>query len=110
MIPAHLKPHQIIPLPAVDEIDAYGNHRRVPGPPAAPVLAYIQPDSNTELVTEGQVRIAQWRVYLDPVEGLDSWSALEWEGRRYEVVGDPARFDTPDGRHHLRLVMRRVGA
>lgn len=111
MISEHLLPHRVRPVTAVDQLDDYGNPVRVPGPPGAEVPAYVQPVDTSEDVTDGQVRVTRLKVFVGPdVADLDAWSHLLWDGREWELVGDPARHDTPAGEHHRVLTVRRVGA
>lgn len=111
MIGDHLMPHRVRPVFSVDSVDDYGNHVRVPGEPGEPVPAYVQPLEPSEDVSEGQVRETRYRVFVSPdLAELDAWSHIVWESRRYELVGDPRRYDSPAGRHHLVLYVRKVGA
>lgn len=110
MIGTHLMPHRIRPVASVEHVDDYGNRRRVPGEPGDELPAYVQPSRVTEDGTDGQTRETRHKVFLGPEpHGLDAWSHLEWEGRRYELVGDPRRHDSPAGRHHVTVTIRRVG-
>lgn len=111
MIGDHLLPHRVQPVTSVDQLDDYGNRVRVPGTPGAPVPAYVQPLEPSEDITDGQVRETRYRVFVRPeAAGLDAWSHVVWEGREYELVGDPRRHDSPAGLHHYVLYVRRVGA
>lgn len=110
MLGDHLLPHRVQPVASVERVDDYGNPVRVPGTPGAEVPAYVQPQDTNEDVADGQVRETRLRVFVRPELDVDAWSLLVWEGREYELVGDPRRHDSPAGRHHLVLYVRRVGA
>lgn len=111
MIGDHLLPHRVRPIPSVEQVDDYGNPVRVPGTPGAEVRAFVQPQTTTEDVADGQVRETRARVFLRPdVSDLDAWSRLLWDGREWELIGDPRRHDSPDEINHLVLYIRRVGA
>lgn len=109
MIGTNLLPHTIRPAGSVDQVDEYGNHRRVPGEPGAPVPAFVQPLESSEDLADGQVRQDRARVFVNPGVAVDAWSHVVWEGREYELIGDPQRYDSPDGPHHLVLNVRRTG-
>lgn len=109
MIGTYLLPHTISPAGSVEQVDEYGNRRRVPGTPGGPVPAFVQPLEPSEDLADGQVRQNRARVFVNPGVQVDAWSHVVWEGREYELVGDPQRYDTPDGPHHLVLTVRRVG-
>ncbi len=110
MIGVHLLPHSVTPVPSVVQLDDYGNPVRVPGPPGAPVPAFVQPLEPSEDTAEGQVRENRLKVFVNPELELDAWSHLQWEGQEYELIGDSRRHDTPAGPHHVVLIVRRVGA
>lgn len=113
MIGDHLLPHRVAPVPSFLSIDDYGNPMRVPGEPGPPVPAFVQPLEASEDVADGQLKENRYKVFGNAdtqLAELDAWSHVEWENRRYELVGDPRRHDTPDGRHHVTLTVRRAGA
>lgn len=112
MLPDYLLPHSVQPVGSVESVDPYGNPVQVPGTPGAAVPAYVQPEDTSEDTSDGQVRESRYRVYLNPdsTSALDAWSHVIWGGRRYELVGDPQPYDTPDGTHHRVLHVRRAGA
>jgi len=107
----HLLPHRVRPVASVEAVDDYGNPVRVPDARGAEVPAYVQPLDTSEALADGQVRETRLKVFVRPdVTGLDAWSHLVWEGREYELEGDPRRHDSPAGPHHRVLYVRRVGA
>lgn len=110
MIGSHILPHRIQPVASTVETDDYGNTVRVPGTPGAEVEAFVQPQETSEDTTEGQVRETRCKVFVNPTVAVDAWSHIVWDGRRWELLGDPRRHDAPGGRHHQVLYIRRVGA
>lgn len=59
----------------------------------------VQPGSpaSTEVLASRQGVIIRWTVYAPPGLDIGAHDAVEFEGRRYSVDGEPARWPSPTG-------------
>lgn len=101
-------PHTVQLHPAVAVVDERGNivHRPVAEPIES--AAFVQPRSSAE---DGQAVSDTAIVYLPPATPrLNAASLLRWDGVDYEAVGAAVALHTPIGRHHWRIMLRKVGS
>lgn len=71
--------------------DARGNYVRQPvktGPGIA-VRGRMQPASSEETATDGQLVSTLW-AFIGRVFPAGPWAAVTWDGRDWDVVGEPA--------------------
>lgn len=52
--------------------------------------------------------ITEWKCFLESTSAVTSRSRLRWEGRLFEVDGDPYVTSTPAGAHHVEVKLRTV--
>lgn len=95
-------------IPAVTEIDGLATPRRVPGPDGPTVPAVVQQSTTEEDDTVGQRTTTSWRCFLPPDADIDAFGYARWRGGLFEVEGEPALRDGPDGPHHVEARLRRV--
>lgn len=102
-------PHSVTVTTPGRSTDGYGNEALdyVTGVTARTIAAYVQPRPGTEN-TDGRNAVERvWVMFTTaPVEALDR---VTWEGRVYEVDGQPQRWDVPGRRtHHYESNLRAV--
>lgn len=94
-------PHTVIVHLATWSTDPDGNPVRVPTSSEFPVAAYVQPapgTTNREDPAEAQNATAEFVAYLDgDCPELDAYAAIQWDGRTFELRGEPQKFTDPDG-------------
>lgn len=79
-------------------------------PAGLTVPADVKPLRSSEQVIAGVgTIIAHYRIILPASTGLTGWSALTWEGKRYEVVGDVEQWKRNGVLHHQEVTVRAVG-
>lgn len=101
-------PHQVTVYASEPTTDSRGNVVRRPSATPVAVRGFVQPAATAEDRADGQRRVTGWRCLLPLGTVVDAWSVLEWGGTRFELDGDPYRWDTPSG-PHLTAPLRRVG-
>jgi hypothetical protein len=77
---------------------------------ATDVPCELQPGGASEALGDA-VQLSTWRLILGPAHvAATGWDAVELEGERYELVGDPAPFWNPRTRQydHLEAIVQRV--
>lgn len=69
---------------------------------------YLEPASESEDLAGRQVQtVSVWAVFL-PGVALGPNDTVTVDGIEYEVVGEPERWHTPVGEHHVEVGLRRV--
>lgn len=104
-------PHSLIVVTPVPVPDEYGNPvlRLTYGPnaPRRKVSGLVQPDSSTEPVVPGrQPVVTSWRAFT--AEQVTARERIEWDGRTFEVAGEPARWSPRFGYVHYELTLTHV--
>lgn len=96
-------PHTVTVYPSEQTVDSDGNPVRRPAAAGVDVAAFVQPApagdaGSREQPDAPQTAVAEFRVWLagDAPE-LDAWSALDWDGDRYELLGPAQHLTSPDG-------------
>jgi hypothetical protein len=105
-------PDEVTVYPSTSSTDVYGTVKRVPGVSGTVMDARIEPAASSEGHTDGQRRTQTWTVTTDGdllALGVDAYSAVEHDGVRYAVVGDPLVHADPVGGHWSTATLRRVG-
>lgn len=100
--------HEVTLIPSVEQVDGLGTPRRIPGPDGPTVPAVMQQDESTEVTADGQRTTTAWRCMLPPDALIDAFGYVRWNGDLYEIDGEPAQRDGPDGPHHIEARARRV--
>ncbi|MER6665725.1 hypothetical protein ABT256_14375 [Amycolatopsis japonica] len=104
-------PHLLIVVSPVGVADEYGNPvpRLVYGPnaPRRTVAGHVQPGGSTEPAAPGrQAVVTKWRAFTAaPVTARER---IEWDGRTFEVSGEPARWSPRFGYVHYELTLTHV--
>jgi hypothetical protein len=68
----------------------------------------MQRGETNELAADGQRTTTTWRCMLPPDAVIDAFGYLRYLGDLFEVDGEPALRDGPDGPHHIEARARRV--
>lgn len=79
--------------------------RAAPDDQGVPIMASVQPignDKSDELAVSGQQAATVYRVRpnRDEVVPVGPWSGVGWDGRRWDVVGEPAVHNGSDATAH----------
>ncbi|MGY6652815.1 hypothetical protein ACXIZN_11655 [Amycolatopsis sp. TRM77291] len=104
-------PHRLIVVTPVPVPDEYENPvpRLTYGPdaPRRTVAGFMQPGSSTEPASPGrQAVVTGWRAFTAaPVTARER---IEWDGRTFEVSGEPARWSPRFGYVHYELTLTHV--
>lgn len=101
----------VIIYPEVTGADSYGNPMKVPSATGYPVKARVQPFSNiasAEDSSMGQMLNTRYRVRIDRNSTVPygPWSECEWNGQRFEFIGEPERHSGSDRTKHLTAFIR----
>ena len=109
MIPLYLLPHTVTLVTVVEgaSVDRYGNPVTEETETAG-VRAYVQPSSASEDIINRDTRVTDYNVFLLSSASVDGLSKIIWEGLTLAVDGEPARFDTPSGPHHIEVKAQRI--
>lgn len=107
-------PHTVTVYPSEQTVDGDGNTVRRPALVGVDVAAFVQPapagDTGArEVLDAPQTATEDFRVWLaGDAPALDAWSALDWLGDRYGLLGPAQRLGSPDGGlDHWRARLRR---
>jgi hypothetical protein len=68
------------------------------------VPAYIEQRTTTELVNGRDTTVTRL-LFITNELGINATDRIVWNGDTYEVDGDPAVLQTPDGPHHLEAAL-----
>lgn len=71
------------------------------------VPAFVSPIDATEEEINRDVRLNRYAVVLELEATIDGISELEWQGRRYRVIGEPREYASYRGGHHYEIEIRR---
>jgi hypothetical protein len=83
--------YEVIAFPEVTRTDSDGNKITAPGTVGVLARAVVQPLSSTEN-EEGST--SRYRLRLVGYSGLlGAQSAVEWNGKRYAITGDPMIYN-----------------
>lgn len=107
-----LYPHTVTHYRATSTVDGDGNPIRKPGAGASPVAAFMQPRTGGEEASgPGQRSATETAAYLSSgAVAMTAHDAIEWNGHRYTVVGDPIDTRGIDGAlRYWRVELRRTG-
>jgi hypothetical protein len=99
-------PETVLVYPEVASTDAYGNTVFVPAATPVTVAAHVQPLVGQENTTQGQAVEDRYRLSARDAP-LSAWAEVEWDGARYDVVGQPRRFTWPAEMAHVIATIRR---
>lgn len=103
-----LNRHEATLFVEVASTDADGNVVRVASPTGARLVCQIQPVSSEELSQLGQVTATVYRLMARSIPA-GAWAQVEWQGRRWDVVGEPKRVtDSPATTHDTLLIRART--
>lgn len=102
----------VIIYPEVAVEDSYGNRMKVPSKNGTEALASVQPMSNiasSESAELGQMLNTRYRVRVDRRSTVPygPWSAIEWRGDVYEVLGEPEIHTGSSNTQHVVAFIRR---
>lgn len=72
------------------------------------VRGWMQQQGQSETTGDRDLRVSSWRLFSDSTPGLDALARIEWDGRTFEVVGQPNHLASPRGYHHTEADLRLV--
>ena len=72
------------------------------------VPAAVSPLDATEIEINRDVRLNRYSVMLEADVPISGISEIEWQGERYRAIGEPKKFSSVRGAHHLELEIRRA--
>lgn len=108
MIPATLLPHVVIWVRPGTRSDGYGQPTvDWTDTTTTEVRGYMQPVSQREITDGRAAQIGDWLLLTNELE-ITGADRITWGGDTFEVIGPPARWDSPRGPHHAELLLRRV--
>ncbi|MFD6070315.1 phage head completion protein [Amycolatopsis lurida] len=104
-------PHRLTVVTPVSVPDEYENPvpRLTYGPdaPRRTVAGFMQPGSSTEPAAPSrQAVVTGWRAFT--AAPVTSRERIEWDGRTFEVSGEPARWSPRFGYVHYELTLTHV--
>lgn len=97
-------PHTVTIVQAATTTDRYGNTSQDWGTAvrtASP--AWVQSRSTSEENGNRRAVLEDLMAFLPPTTKVTAHDRMEWDGRTYEVDGEPARFYNLAGLHHLEV-------
>lgn len=77
-------------------------------PAGSAIPARVQQTSEEEVLGGRDTTLTWYRVFLPAGVNVDALDRVNWEGRVYEVDGEPKGVDGLNGAHHIELVMKRI--
>lgn len=89
--------------PELATVDSYGTPRRVPGPVPYAVGGRVQPVSMADM-PDGQTATMYRFITRDLPGG--TWARVRWDGRDWDVVGEPRRSNGSDRTRHVSIMLR----
>jgi len=91
-------PHRVMLFLSTEQTDPDGNPIRRPDTEGVPSRAFMQPVAAHENLVDPQAARADYVVFLPAsAPALDAFAAIEWEGRRFELVGQALAYKDPHG-------------
>ncbi|PPK63521.1 hypothetical protein V5P93_000424 [Actinokineospora auranticolor] len=100
-------PDHVVIYPSMWAADQDGNHAWRPGPTGHQVTARVQPISSADLVVNGQ-QVATLARVITRDAPAGPWDRVEWDGRTWDVIGEPEqRGDSPATRHTTIVIRAR---
>lgn len=100
----------ILKRPLYGDTDRYGNDAPRYDDPTSQTeaRAWIAPTTDTEATDDKQRRVSEVLLYFRSDVEIEADFRVELDGLEYEVVGEPQRFHTPRGLHHIEVSGRLV--
>jgi head-tail adaptor len=94
---------EVTVFPQVSTVDPSGNTVFKPAVTGVVVLASVQPISSTEPSVAGQETVATYRVRVNRRQAvpLGPWSKVLWDGRSWDLDGEPARYTGSAATEHV---------
>ncbi|MCK2237711.1 MULTISPECIES: hypothetical protein [unclassified Crossiella] len=103
-------PETVTVYPAVEVVDEYGQAVRVPDltRPVTVTDVHLHPVASAESADLGQVATARYRL-IARAAPVGPWARVDWRGRSYDVVGEPATWHAPDHLAHVSALIQAGG-
>jgi hypothetical protein len=89
--------------PEIEVVDSYGTPKRVPGPLPYVVGGRVQPVSMADMPDDQTATL--YRFITRDLPG-GTWARVEWDGREWDVIGEPRRSNGSDRTRHASIVIR----
>lgn len=85
-------PDPVLVFPEVETTDDFGDPIRVPSDTPVQVSTYVQALSATEAADyDVDPRTTRYFNTSTPLPAAGAWARVEWDGREWDVVGEPQR-------------------
>ena len=103
-------PHSVDIIRAASSTDAYGDPTLDwdTATTTSEVPAWVQPRTTSEVTGGRSAVLTEWMAFLPPETDVAAHDRLRWEGRLYDVDGDPAYLWNPSGPHHVEVPLTRI--
>lgn len=101
-------PQTVLAHPEEDFTDDDGNPAKRPAVTAVAVRAFVQPVSAVESAALGQQATTIYRVIATDWP-TGAFGSVEWDGRTWDVLGEPQRRTDSAGTRHASLLIRSRG-
>ncbi|SDI41056.1 Phage head-tail joining protein [Sinosporangium album] len=102
-------PDEVLIYPETTTTDDRGNEVR--GPSAVPVAlrCRVQPVTSDEAAVAGQQVATTYRLITRSAP-LGAWARVVWDGREWDVVGEPQKSNGSPRTRHITALLRARGA
>lgn len=108
-VPAEFYPHAISVLKPRRYKDRDGNWRTDwTQPTRTPARGWVQVSTVAEVRVEREALVSEYLLVCPADTPIDGYSKVEWDGKRFDVIGPPDRTSTPHGWHHTEIRLRYV--
>jgi head-tail adaptor len=89
--------------------DRYGNEvKNWFAATRTPAKAWVAQRTASEIRDGREALVGSWTIMLAPDTDISGRSRVEWDGRTFEVDGEPRPAHTRRGPHHLEATLRLV--
>lgn len=103
-------PDEVDIYPQVETTDDRGNVIHVPAAEPVTVRCRVQPVSSADVAVAGEQVTTVYRLITRDAP-LGPWARVEWNGREWDLAGEPLRSNgSPTTRHVTALLRAREGA
>lgn len=102
-------PHTVTIVRPASGVDGYGDPSEDWGQTTSTwSAAWVQPRSTSEVNGGRTAVLTEWMAFLPEDAPIAAGDRLVWEGRTYEVDGEPAVLWNPSGPHHVEASLKRI--
>lgn len=99
----------VLVWPQVETTDPDGNPVRVPADAPVTVRGRVQPVSSADVIAAGQQTSTRYR-FSSRTAPLGAWARVHWDGRDWDVDGEPLTSNGSRRTRHVVAILRARGA